>query len=138
MPCSDTTAKIEVFLSLDDVLSDFDFAKLTCQKEIGGDTGFKEACKNRHINDLLKREFAEYLQELKLSDEESKFLLYLEWEALHTALSLYKGNAPGIDRYQIASIEYDVDGVKIVLVARPPKDMPKKIKACVVQATETK
>ncbi len=40
MPCKDTTAEITIHLDDNDCLIDFMFSKITCNKEIGGGTGF--------------------------------------------------------------------------------------------------
>ena len=47
MPCKDTTAEITIRLDEKDCLIDFVFSKITCNKEIGGDTGFFDYCRGK-------------------------------------------------------------------------------------------
>ena len=44
MPCKDTTSQISIVLDQNDKLLDFEYSKMTCNKEIGGNTGFREYC----------------------------------------------------------------------------------------------
>ena len=67
-----------------------------------------------------------------LEDETERFLLYLEWLALRSALNQYKGLEAG-GRSKLASIEYDSDGVKISLAILPIEGMPKRVPSCAEQ-----
>lgn len=137
MPCKDSSSKIVVRLDRQDRLIDFDFSKITCSKEIGQGTGFKEYCLGRTIEDIFKSDFNEILRVLNLKDSEDQFLLFLEWDALRTSIAQYRGLENEVDtqRYQISSITYDEDQVEISQVIRPLKEMP-KIVSCAVQATK--
>ncbi len=126
MPCKDTTAIVEIRLGLQDDFLDFDFSKLTCGKTIGG-TGFQTLCQGKSPEEILALDFDAVVEKLTLQDEEEEFLLFLEWEALVSALEQYLGNAHAIDneRYQMASIEQDENGVTLRQLVRPLKEMPK-------------
>lgn len=136
MPCKDTASKIMVRLDRKDCLLDFDFSKITCAKKIAGSTGYEDYCRGRRIDEIFRIEFAEILRYLGLEDEEDRFFLYLEWEALRTSIAQYLGLEKDIDkeRYQISSITYDADRVEICQVIRPPREMPKKIVSCAMRA----
>jgi len=129
MPCKDTTSQITVILDERDCLVSFDFSKLTCQKSVGGGTGFVEYCRGKHIGEVVKLEFSDLVVDLGLTDSEEQFLLYLEWDALGAALSQYQGSSNEVDRdrYQIATIAYESDRVEIRQMVASPEEMPKLI-----------
>jgi hypothetical protein len=129
MPCKDTTSQITVILDERDCLVSFDFSKLTCQKSVGGGTGFVEYCRGKHIGEVVKLEFSDLVVDLGLTDSEEQFLLYLEWDALGAALSQYQGSSNEVDRdrYQIATIAYESERVEIRQMVASPEEMPKLI-----------
>lgn len=135
MPCKDTTALISVQFNSREELTGFDFSKLTCQKTIGGTSGFLDFCKGKTMSQLVEREFFEVLNSLAVEGTEEQFLLYLEWDALRTTILHYLGKSDTLDteRYQLESILYEEEGVEINQVIRPPSEMP-KIVSCSVSA----
>lgn len=128
MPCKDTTSEITLRLDKNDRLIDFDFAKITCNKPIGGGTGFQEYCAGRLAEEILEFDFNDLLIQLDLQETEDQFLFFLEWEAVGSALAHYLGRSDEVDneRYQIASITYD-ETIEIFQVVKPLKEMPKII-----------
>lgn len=129
MPCKDTTAQISVVLDEKDCLITFDFSKLTCQKAVGGKTGFVDLCRGKHIDKIIQLEFSDLVVDLGLTCSEEQFLLYLEWDALGAALKQYQGDYSKVDmdRYQIATIAYESGQVEIRQMVSSPKEMPKLI-----------
>ena len=128
MPCKDTTSEISLRLDQNDRLIDFDFAKITCSKPIGGGTGYREYCIGRSAEEILEFDFSELVKQLELQETEDQFLFFLEWEAVGSALAHYLGRSDDVDheRYQIASITYD-ETIEIFQVVKPLKEMPKII-----------
>ena len=137
MPCKDTKSIVSIRLDKRDCLIDFDFAKDTCGKTIGGGTGYKEICVGRKIDDILDLEFLEIVEKLGTAGTEEQFLLYLEWDALKSVIAQYQGRDKDIDpaRYQIDSIVLDGEEVEIRQLIQPPKEMPKII-PCRVRAKQ--
>ena len=135
MPCKDTTSLMIVNLDHDNRLVDFTYNKVTCSKEIGEGVEYRDLCVGKNVQDVLELAFDTVLEKLNLVETEEQFLVYLQWDALRSALFQYLGKEEGVDeeRYQIASVEYDEDGVSIHQVIRPPRDMP-KIKSCFSRA----
>ena len=127
MPCKDTTAEITIQLDDKDCLVDFSFSKITCSKEIGGGTGYLEYCKGKSAEEILDLEINELLGFFCLESEEDQFLLYMEWEALHAAISQLLGISINNKRYQIASISCDENGTTINQIMSPLKEMPKVV-----------
>ena len=129
MPCNDTASKITVWLDSDDRLTGCDFTKLTCNRTVGGETGYLEKCTGFPAEEILKIEFQEALDQLNLENTESQFLLYLEWDALRNSLAQYLGKTEDInpDRHQIVSIGHDENGVTITQTSQPPESIPKII-----------
>ena len=129
MPCKDTTAQITVLLDEKDCLLSYDFAKLTCQKPVGGGIGFVEFCQGKHVSEVIQLEFSDLIVDLGLTSSEEQFLLYLEWDALVAALDQYQGSQREVDtdRYQIATIAYESDQVEIRQMVASPKEMPKLV-----------
>ncbi|OGW22720.1 MAG: hypothetical protein A3K09_02200 [Nitrospinae bacterium RIFCSPLOWO2_12_FULL_47_7] len=132
MPCKDTTAKITVRLDPEERLIYFGYEKLTCSKIIGGGTGYKEYCVGRSIEEISKMEFADLLEILIPEGTENQLFLYLEWDALRTAIAQYEGREVD-ERRQLASISWDEGNVEICQVISAPKEMP-KIASCTVRA----
>ena len=129
MPCNDTASKITVWLGSDDRLTGCDFTKLTCNRTVGGETGYLEQCMGLSAEEILKIEFQEALDQLNSENTENQFLLYLEWDALRTSIAQYLGRLEDInqERYQIVSIAHDENGVTIIQEIQPPAAMPKII-----------
>ena len=102
---------------------------MTCQKEVGGGTGFLDYCLGKSVETLSEIEFQDINDDLKLNDTESQFLLFLEWSALGAALDQYQGKlAPNEqEQYQIATIAYEPDQVEIKQMVLAPSEMPKII-----------
>lgn len=128
MPCKDSSSEVIVRLDLNDRVVDFDFSKITCRKEIGGETGLKGICAGLPIEEVLELDFNDLVGKLGLEETEDQFFLYLEWEALRTAIAQYLGRAEEVDRerYQIASITCE-DFIEIRQIIRPLQNMPKLI-----------
>jgi NifU-like protein involved in Fe-S cluster formation len=126
MPCKDTTSRVTVLLDQEDCLVDFDFSKISCNKEIGGGTGYLEYCKGKSIDEIMRLEFQELLDFLAPESTEDQFFIYLEWDALRTSLAQYLGEVADIDqeKYQISSITSDEKGTTIVQVICPPEKIP--------------
>jgi hypothetical protein len=135
MPCKDTSAQISVRLDSEDRLIDFNYGKLTCSKVIGGGTGYKEYCVGRNIEEISKLEFADLLEIFNPEESEAQFLLYLEWDALRTAIAQYLGEAVDMEMYQLASVSWDEGNVEICQIILPVKDMPKVV-SCAVKARQ--
>ena len=127
MPCKDTTAEITIHLDDNDCLIDFIFSKITCNKEIGGGTGFLKYCRGMPAEEILRLEISELLDLFSLEFDEDQFLLYMEWEALQAAIAQLLGVPINNKRYQIASISRDGNGTTINQVMSPLKEMPKII-----------
>jgi NifU-like protein involved in Fe-S cluster formation len=126
MPCKDTTSRVTVLLDQEDCLVDFDFSKISCNKEIGGGTGYLEYCKGKSIDEIMRLEFQELLDFMAPESTEDQFFIYLEWDALRTSLAQYLGEVADIDqeKYQISSITSDEKGTTIVQVICPPEKIP--------------
>ena len=77
MPCKDTTSQISIVLDHNDKLLNFEYSKKTCNKEIGGNTGFREHCLGKSIETLSKLEFSDLLVVLNLKDPDVQFLFFL-------------------------------------------------------------
>ena len=134
MPCSNTASKAVIILDEYECLLEYDFSKMTCGKKVGGDTGFSQYCYGQSIEKILEIEYEVMAEKMGLEEEGERFLLYLEWAALQSALAQYRGLEEG-DRYKIATIDYDINRVEIGLVVYPPTEMPKRIPSCSVIAT---
>ena len=128
MPCSDSSSSITIQLNHDEKFVSYEYAKITCGKEIDGKTKFGQYCAGRDLEEILHLTYEEVLKDLKLSDDEKKFILYLEWDALRSAIGLYLGVLDeniDTDRCAITSIEHNETGIEIAEVILPPKEMPK-------------
>ena len=80
-------------------------------------------------NKFQELEFDKLIDILDLSDSETQFLLFLEWSALNNALDQYLGRLlpKNDDRYQIATIAYELDHIEIRQMVLAPSEMPKVI-----------
>ena len=120
---------VKIKLDLEERLLDFDFSKITCSKEIGGGTGYMEYCSGKSAEEILAFHFSDLTRILELDDPDDQFFLYLEWDALRTALCQYLGNEEDVDRqrYQLVSIAHEQDFVEISQVIHPEQNMPKLV-----------
>ena len=128
MPCSDSSSSISIKLDHEERFLSFDFAKITCGREITANTGFSKYCAGRTLEDILKIPYAEAVMALGLKEEEGQYVLYLEWDALRSSIAQYLGvddDQFDQDRCQITSIEQNDTGIEIAEVILPPKSMPK-------------
>jgi len=130
MPCKDSSSSISIHLSPDERFISFDFAKITCGREITAETGFSRYCVGRTLEEILSLTYPQIRDELALREEEEQFILYLEWDALRAALAQYVGiESDEIDtnRCQITSIDHNDKEIQVALVILPPVELPKII-----------
>ena len=129
MPCSDSSSGLNIRLDLNERLVKFDFAKITCSSEIGGGKSLSQFCAGKTLEEVLDLDFRMLVSILNLNaDEEAQFILYMELDALKSAIVQYLGiEYQGIDaeRCKISSIEYGDEFIDIALVILPPKELPK-------------
>jgi len=137
MPCKDTKSVITVRLDSCERLINFNFAKDTCGKTIGDGTGYNAICIGMKPEKILEIEFSDIVEQLEAEGSEEQFLLYLEWDALRSAIAQYLGKDDGTDttKRQIASIIHDGENVEISQIIQPPENMPKLV-PCRVRAKE--
>ena len=129
MPCSDSSSGINIRLDLNERLIQIEFAKITCSSEIGGGKGLCTFCAGKSLEEILGLDFRMLVSALNLNeDEEAQFILYMEFEALKSAIVQYLGiEYPGVDndRCKISSLEAGDEYIDIALVILPPKELPK-------------
>lgn len=129
MPCNDSSSGLNIRLDLNERLVKFDFAKITCSREITGNTGYSEYCRGQALEEILDHDYQAVAEALQISnDEEKQFILHLEWEALRSGIAQYLGiDHPSIDvdRCRITSIEQTEEFIDIAQVILPPKELPK-------------
>ena len=128
MPCSDSSSSIYIQFDKDERFVNFDFAKITCGREIEHHTGFSKYCLGKTCQEILNLTFVQAVEDLQMQEEEKQFVLFLEWDCLRTAIAQYLGvDHPDIDkdRSRISAITYDESGISIAQVILPPKELPK-------------
>lgn len=129
MPCSDSSSGLNIRLDLNERLVKFDFAKITCSSEIGGDKKLSQFCAGKSLEEILDLDFRMLVSALNFNtDEEAQFILYMELDALKSALTHYLGiehQGVDVERCKITSIEYGDEFIDIALVILPPKELPK-------------
>ncbi len=138
MPCNDSSSSICIRLDNNERFVNFEFAKITCADEIKGQTDFCKYLKGKTLEEILDISYLQAMTDLKLADEESKFILHLEWDALRAAIVQYLGKEdPTIDfeRCKVISITETREGIEISEIILPPKEMP-KILPCARQEKE--
>ena len=87
MPCSDSSSGLNIRLDLNERLIKFDFAKITCSSEIGGGKSLSQFCTGKSLEEILYLDFAMLVSALNLNaDEEAQFILYMELDALKSAI----------------------------------------------------
>lgn len=128
MPCSDSSSSIAICLDHEERFISFDFAKITCGREITAKTGYDTYCAGKTLQEIVALPYERVARELKNADEETRFILYLEWDALRSAIAQYLGiedTQIDADRCRISGINYDERGMEIAMVILPPKELPK-------------
>jgi hypothetical protein len=129
MPCSDSSSGLNLRLDLNERLVKFDFAKITCSSEIAGGKRLSQFCAGKTLEEVLDLDFRMLVSALNLNaDEEAQFILYMELDALKSAVAQYSGidhQGVDVDRCKISSVEYGDEFIDIALVILPPKELPK-------------
>ncbi|MBI3617991.1 MAG: hypothetical protein HY210_07235 [Candidatus Omnitrophica bacterium] len=142
MPCSDSSSSIAICLDHEERFISFDFAKITCgrpigslrpkaprgEEEIAAKTGYDTYCAGKTLREIVALPYEQVARELNSADEETRFILYLEWDALRSAIAQYLGledTEIDADRCRISGINYDEKGMEIAMVILPPKELPK-------------
>ena len=128
MPCSDSSSSIALKFDSDERFISFDFAKITCGREITGQTGYSRYCVGRPLAEILRIPYAQAADDLNLKEEEGQFILYLEWDSLRSAIAQYLGDENteyDKERCQITSIEHTDEGMEVAMVILPPQSLPK-------------
>lgn len=137
MPCSDSSSSIAICLDHEERFISFDFAKITCgwpigpslgEGEIAAKTGYDTYCVGKTLQEIVALPYEQVARKLKSADEETQFILYLEWDALRSAIARYLGlenTDIDADRCRISGINYDEKGMEISMVILPPKELPK-------------
>ena len=127
MPCADSSSSISIRLNDKECFVSFNFAKITCGKNITGKTDYERYCTGKSLQEILSHAFLEVLNDLQLEDQQQQFILYLEWDALRTTIAQYLGiedETIDRDRCIITSIVHDHQEVVISQLILPPKNMP--------------
>jgi hypothetical protein len=129
MPCNDSSSGLNIKLDLNERLIDFDFAKITCSREITSETGYAVLCKGLTLEEILTHDYFQLVKDLKIEgNEEQQFILHLEWDALRAGIAQYLGiehESIDADRCRITSIEQTDEYIEIAQVILPPKELPK-------------
>jgi hypothetical protein len=128
MPCSDSSSSIAIRLDHEEKFVSFDFAQITCGREITGQTGYAKYCLGKTLREIVALPYPRVAADLTVQDEETQFILYLEWDSLRSAIAQYLGledTELDKERCQISAISYDEKGMEIAMVVLPPKELPK-------------
>ena len=141
MPCSDSSSSMVVKFDHDEKFISFQYAKITCGSEISGGTGLSQYLAGKTLKDILAIPFDAIVNDLKITAEESQFILYMEWDVLRSALAEYLGSDEEfIDRgrCKVTSIDYLENEVEVALVVLPPKELPKILPCSLAERKENK
>lgn len=128
MPCSDTSSSIAIRLDHEERFISFDFAKITCGREIAATTGYAKYCAGKTLPEIAALTYQKVATDLPASNEETRFVLYLEWDALRSAIAQYLGledKELDKERCQISAVSYDEKGIEVAMTILPPKELPK-------------
>ena len=128
MPCSDSSSSISIKLDPEEKFISFEYAKITCGQGIDGKTGLSDYFSGKPLNEIIETSFQKITNDLDIKEEDSQFILYMEWDALRSAVAQYLGiDDPTIDkdRCRITSIEHTEEGIEVAEVILPPKELPK-------------
>lgn len=128
MPCSDSSSSMVIFLDQEDNFIKFEYAKITCGSEITGKTGLNAFFAHKSLHDIITISFDQIMTHLEIKDEETQFILYMEWDALRSAVGQYLGSDQqdiDINRCRVTSIDHTEEGTEVALVILPPKELPK-------------
>jgi len=140
MPCSDSTSRITVRLDKKDRLIHYQYDKITCGQAISDGTGYGLFCKGKSLEDILAISFEALVGKMGANKVDDQFFLFIEWDALRTALAQYTGKDLGLDytKYSVAHITYDNCYVEISQDIAPPKELPSIIPCGAVPEPEKK
>ncbi len=116
-------------MDLNERLVKFDFVKITCSSEIAGAKSLSQFCVGKTPEEILDLDFRMLVSALNLNaDEEAQFILYMELDALKSALAQYLGiefQGVDVERCKISSVDHGDEFIDIALVILPHKELPK-------------
>ncbi len=126
--CFKSPTIVTITLTADQNFVSFDFARSICDQSIKDNTAFENFCEGKGARQLLLMSFEEAAGTCSVSEEEDRFMLFLEWSALRSGLAQYLGEESedfDKDRAEVISIEYDNSKIIIKELLLPPKKLPR-------------
>ncbi len=115
MTCDDYTACIRVRVAFDDRLLDYDYYKISCGREINADGRLKSLALGKTLAEIAGMTADDLAAALSVENDDDRFLLFLELDALQNAIAQYLGrektSAGG--RCRVAAISCESDHIEI-------------------------
>jgi len=91
MPCSESSSSMVIQLDKDEKFVTFEYAKITCGREITGGTGLDKYFAGKDLKEILEIPFNVITKDLDIKEEENQYILYLEWDVVRAGIALYLG-----------------------------------------------
>ena len=126
MPCPDQASLLKLKISDGEKILDYTYAKYTCGKPVGLDSGLKQFLVGEVARTVLSLTPDEAIRRIGLETEEDRFLLVVELEALTAAVGHFYGVETNVTpRYSINRIRQEQGYVEIYQDATPVPSAPK-------------
>jgi hypothetical protein len=127
MTCSNNTSTIIIRLDKDERFVSFIYQRSFCGQVINEKSIYSQLCQGKTLTEILHADFPSVLKSIPTPGEEDRFLLFMEWDALRSALGQYLGlDDADIDvaRCQTVAVKHDDEGIEITQFILPPSRLP--------------
>jgi len=127
MSCGFIPSKITLRLDSDEKFLSFDFGKIICGLPVSKELNLSNHFLKKTLPEILQTTFVSLVKDFSIENQEDEFLLYVEWDALRSAIGNYLNvNDETIDkeRCHVVSVNHDEEGITIEQILLPPKEMP--------------
>jgi len=127
MSCPNNTSTIIIRLDKDERFVSFVYQRSFCGQVVNEQSPYSPFCQGKTLAEIIQIYFQAVLQNVPTSGEEDRFLLFIEWDALRSALGQYLGHDDGeidVSRCQTVAVKHDEDGIEITQFILPPSRLP--------------
>jgi len=127
MACPEKSSTITFRLDSSERFVSFEYHRSLCGQVLASRGTFSDYCRGKNLTEILRLEFEAVAQDIPTQDDEERFYLFLEWDALKCAVGQFLGvDEEGIDcsRCQPLSVKHDEAGLEVTELILPPQNLP--------------
>lgn len=127
MSCPNDSSTIIIRIDKEERFVSYIYQRSYCGQAVTGNRLYEQFCFGKTLPEILALDFSSILKTIVIDSEEERFLLFVEWDAVRSAIGQYLGvEDEGIDvaRCQTVAVKHDDDGSEITQFILPPNRLP--------------